>query len=116
LRDVQAKETDLQAQLDQVDYALQPENIERVVEPLARPILKSRGSNVASQLENQKSKLRAQLDQLEQSRIRLEPAIATADAEVEKLQRQMELTNQKQNQSPTQTPPAQTPTETPPPE
>jgi len=31
LRDVQAKETDLQAQLDQVDYALQPENIERVV-------------------------------------------------------------------------------------
>jgi len=32
LRDVQARETDLQAQLDQIDYALTPENIERTVE------------------------------------------------------------------------------------
>lgn len=116
LRDVQSKETDLQAQFDQVEYALQPENIERVVGTFGTTHPEVAREQRRRQLESQRTKLRVQLDQLEQSRIRLEAAIATADAEVDKLQRQMELTNQQLNQPQTTVaPPAPRPAETPPP-
>lgn len=117
LRDVLAKAVDVQAQLEQVDYALQPENIERVVGTFGTTHPETARDQRRRQLEAQKSRLQAQYSQLEQSRMRLETAIATADAEVEKLQRQIELNNQQSNQPPTTTPPpAQTPTEAPPPQ
>ena len=115
LRDVQAKETDLQAQLDQVDFMLTPENIERAVGTMGTTHPEVAREQRKRQLEAQKAKLRAQMDQLEQSRVRLEPAIATSDAEVDKLRRQMELSNQ-QGDQPATALPTPTPAETPPPE
>jgi chromosome segregation ATPase len=113
LRDVHAKETDLQAQLDQLDYALQPENIARAVGMYGTTHPEDAREQRRRQLENQKTRLRAQLDELGQSRTRLEAAIATADAEVDKLRQQMDANNQQLNQT---TPrPAQTPADTPPP-
>jgi small-conductance mechanosensitive channel len=114
LRDVQAREMDVQSQLDQVEYALTPENIEHAVGTFGTTHPEVAREQRRRQLEGQKAKLRAQLDQLEQSRVRLEPAIATADAEVDKLRQQMELGNQQLDQ-PTPARPATTPAETPPP-
>jgi len=117
LRDVQEKETDLQLQLDQIDYALLPEQIERAVAVYGTTHPEVARDQRRKQLENQKAKMKAQYDQLEQSRIRLEAAIATADTEVERLQRQIELTNQQGNQPPVATPkpsPSETPPDIPP--
>jgi chromosome segregation ATPase len=112
LRDVQAKETDLQTQMDQLEFAMTPENIERTVSSFGTTHPEVAREQRRRQLEAQKAKLRAQMDQLEQSRLRLEPAIATADTEVDKLRRQMELSGQQIDQ-PATTP--QAPAETPPP-
>ncbi|MCU1265348.1 MAG: hypothetical protein JWM21_1666 [Acidobacteria bacterium] len=114
LRDVLAKEVDLQAQLDQVNFALQPENIERAVAIYGTTHPEVAREQRRTQLESQKSRLQAQYNQLEQSRIRLEGAITTADAEVDKLQQQIDLNNQQMNQAPIVTPPP-TPGEAPPP-
>lgn len=104
LRDVLAKEVDLQAQLDQVDFALQPENIERTVAIYGTTHPETARDQRRHQLEGQKERLQAQFSQLEQSRIRLEAAITTADSEIEKQQRQIELNNQQMNQPPEATP------------
>lgn len=115
LRDVQAKETDLQVQLDQLEFALQPEQIERSVSTYGTTHPEVARDQRKKQLENQRTKVKAQFDQLEQSRVRLESAVTTADAEVDRLQRQMEVTNSEANEasSPTPTPPP-TPQEKPP--
>jgi chromosome segregation ATPase len=106
LREVQAKETDLQIQLDQLEYALQPEQIERTVAVFGTTHPEVARDQRKKQLENQRVKVKAQFEQLEQSRVRLETAIANADAEVDKLQRQMDLGNQQLDQpvAPTPTP------------
>ena len=115
LRDVLAKEVELQGQLDQVDFALQPESIERAVAAFGTTHPEVARDQRRRQLESQKSRLQTQYSQLEQSRIRLEAAVATADAEVEKLQRQIELNNQQLNQPPVTAPkPTDTPPEIPP--
>ena len=117
LRDVQSKETDLQAQLDQLDFALTPENLERAVGAYGTTHPEVAREQRRRQLEGQKAKLRAQMDQLEQSRVRLEPAIATADAEVDKLRQQIELSGQQLDQPASARPippPGETPSPRPP--
>ena len=115
LRDVQAKETDLQLQLDQLDYALLPEQIERSVATYGTTHPEVAREQRKKQLENNRLKVKAQFDQLEQSRVRLEAAISTADLEVERLQRQMEVRNQGGEQAPVANP-SPSPIETPPPD
>jgi chromosome segregation ATPase len=96
LREVQAKETDLQLQLDQLEYALLPESIERSMAVYGTTHPEVAREQRRKQLENQRAKVKAQFDQLEQSRVKLESAIATADAEVERLQHQIDANNQNQ--------------------
>jgi chromosome segregation ATPase len=115
LRDVQAKETDLQLQLDQLDYALLPEQIERSVATYGTTHPEVAREQRKKQLENNRLKVKAQFDQLEQSRVRLEAAISTADLEVERLQRQMEGRNQGGEQAPVANP-SPSPIETPSPD
>jgi hypothetical protein len=114
LRDVQAKETDLQVQLDQLDFALQPEQIERTVSTYGTTHPEVVRDQRKKQLENQRAKVKVQFDQLEQSRVRLESAVTTADAEVDRLQRQMEVTNSEANDASAAPSPSPTPQETPP--
>jgi hypothetical protein len=113
LRDVQQKETDLQIQLDQLEFALQPEQIERSVATYGTTHPEVARDQRRKQLENQRTKVKAQYDQLEQSRVRLESAVATADAEVDRLQQRMQLGDQQLNQAPVATP-TPSPEETPP--
>jgi predicted nucleic acid-binding Zn-ribbon protein len=93
LRDVQAKESDLQGQLEEVDYALKPENIERVVGTFGTTHPEEAREQRRRQLESLHTRIRAQLDQLAQSRVRLEAAITTADAEVDLLRKRMDTLN-----------------------
>ena len=117
LRDVQAKETDLQAQLDQLEYALQPESIERAVAMYGTTRPEVARDQRRRQLENQRSKVRDQFNQMEQSRVKLEAAIATADTEVETLRQRIEASQLQTNQPATPTlPPVKTPEYTPPPQ
>jgi len=118
LRDVQQKESDIQGQLDQIEYALQPENIDRAVGMMGTVHPEEARDQRRRQLENQRTKVKAQFDQLEQSRVRLEAAIATADQEVETLRARIDAANAEANQpAPAKTviQPARTPTYTPPP-
>lgn len=93
LIDAESKLADLQSKLEQVDYGLRPENIERVagygtVHPEEARDARRR------QLENEKSRLQAQIRILETSRTRLETSIGTADAEVDTLRRRLEQKQQ----------------------
>jgi chromosome segregation ATPase len=117
LRDVQAKESDLQGQLEQVEYALQPENIERVVGTFGTTHPEEAREQRRRQLESQRTRIRAQLDQLAQSRVRLEAAIITADAEVDLLRKRMDALNKQPTDAETPattTPPPEKPPEKPP--
>jgi uncharacterized phage infection (PIP) family protein YhgE len=113
LRDVQEKETEVQSQLDQLAFALQPEQIERSVAVYGTTRPEVAREQRKKQLENQLAKLKAQFDQLEQSRVRLEAAVRNADTEVDRLQREIDLKNAQTNQPPLVAP-SPTPSETPP--
>lgn len=92
LRDVQAKEADLQSRLEQIEYDIRPENIERntAIYGTTRPdeLRETR----RRQLENERSRVRSQLDLMQTSRTRLESAIALADTEVERLRARLDAT------------------------
>ena len=85
LRDVQAKEADLQARAEQLDYELQPSVIERTLAVTGSTRPEDLRELRRRQLESEKSRVQAQLNQLGTSRARLETAIANADAEADRI-------------------------------
>jgi chromosome segregation ATPase len=96
--DTESKLADAQSKLEQIDYQLRPENIERAagygtVHPEEAREARRR------QLENEKSRLLAQTKILETSRTRLETSVATADAEVDSLRQKIELQQAQQDTS-----------------
>ena len=120
LRDVQAKEADLEAKAEQVDYDLKPENIERATAGYGTTHPEDAREQRRRQLENEKQRLRKQLDQLAISHTRLDEAIATSDAEIDRLHKKLDAADQAdienaktKAQSESATPPAQRPSPTP---
>lgn len=96
--DVESKLADLQSKLEQIEYQLRPENIERAagygtVHPEEVRDVRRR------QLENERTRVLAQVKILETSRARLETSVATADAEVDSLRRKIELQQAQQDTS-----------------
>jgi len=96
--DTESKLADAQARLDQIDYQLRPENIERAagygtVHPEDAREARRR------QLESDKSRILVQVKILETSRTRLETSVATADAEVDALRQRIELQQAQQDTS-----------------
>lgn len=81
LGDVQAKEAELQARERQLDEDLRPENIELALAGVGSTKPEELREQRRHQLESEKARVHAQLDQLAQSRTRLEAAIQRADAE-----------------------------------
>src|SRR5258708_29360107 len=63
LRDVQAKESDLQARSEEIDYALKPENIERSIAAYRPPHPHEFPAQPHPQLEREKGRLRNKLAQ-----------------------------------------------------
>jgi predicted nucleic acid-binding Zn-ribbon protein len=96
--DVESKLADLQSRLEQIDYQLRPENIESAagygtVHPEVARDARRR------QLENERSRVLAQIKILETSGARLETSVATADAEVDALRRKIEMQQPQQDTS-----------------
>lgn len=85
LIEVQSKMADLSSRLDQVEYMLKPENIDRATQGYGTVHPEEARETRKKQLENEKGRLQAQLSILENSRLRLESAITTADSEVDLL-------------------------------
>ena len=94
LRDVQAKEADLQARAEDIDYALKPENIERATAGYGTTHPEEVREQRRRQLESEKERVQKQLDQLAASRARLEQAIASADAEVDRLHKKLDAADE----------------------
>jgi chromosome segregation ATPase len=80
LSDVQKKESDLQARDRQLEEDMKPENIEKVFALNGSTRPEELREQRRRQLESERTNVRAQLDQLAQSRARLETAIVTAEA------------------------------------
>ena len=96
--DVESKLADLQSRLEQIEYQLRPENIERAsgfgtVHPEEARDARRR------QLESERSRVLAQIKILEVSRTRLETSVVTADAEVDALRRKIEMQQAQQDTS-----------------
>ena len=94
LRDVESQQADLQSRLEEIDYALKPENIDRSVAGYGstRPV--EVRAQRRRQLEGEKLRAQKQLEQLTANHTRLETAIASADAEVERLRKRLDAADQ----------------------
>jgi DNA repair exonuclease SbcCD ATPase subunit len=104
--DVQSKIADLQSRLDQVDYFLKPENIDKATQGYGTVHPEEAREARRRQLENEKARLQAQVNILETSRTRLESAIATADSEVDLLRARLEQKRAEKSLQPTTGDPA----------
>ena len=85
LADAQAKETELQGRLKQLDEQLLPQNIELSQAANGSTHPEDVREQRRRQLESEKSRVQAQLAQLAATRARLEAAISTADADAYRL-------------------------------
>jgi chromosome segregation ATPase len=94
LRDVQTKEADLEARAEDVDYALKPENIERATAGYGTTHPEEVREQRRRQLESEKQRIRKQLDQLAISHTRLDEAIATSDAEIDRLRKKLDAADE----------------------
>lgn len=106
--DVESKLADLQSRLEQTEYSLKPENIERSAAGYGTTRPEEVRDARRRALESEKSRLQAQIRILETSRTRLEQSLATADAEVELLRRRLEQQRQQESAGSVQTAPAPT--------
>jgi peptidoglycan hydrolase CwlO-like protein len=88
--DTESKLADLQARMDQVDYSLKPENIDRSIAGYGTVHPEEARDARRRQLENEKARLQAQINLLENSRTRLQASLSTAEAEVDLLRRRID--------------------------
>lgn len=90
LRDLQQKKGELEAHLEDVEYALKPENIERATAGYGTTRPEDVREQRRKQLETERERVRKQLAEFQASEERLQQAIATSDAEVDRLQKKMD--------------------------
>jgi DNA repair exonuclease SbcCD ATPase subunit len=90
LRDVQEKEGNLTARMEQIEFDLRPESIDRSVATYGSTHPEEARDARRRALESEKTRTRAQLDLLATSRQRLDTAIVNADIEVDKLRKRIE--------------------------
>ena len=100
LIDVQSKMADLQSRLEQIEYSLKPENIDRATMIYGTVHPEEARDSRRRQLESERSRVQAQLTILDTSRVRLESAIATADSEVDLLRARLNQQRQLDDSSP----------------
>ncbi len=95
--DVESKLADLQSRLEQTEYAMKPENIERSNAGYGSVRPEDLREARRRALEGERTRLLAQIKILETSRVRLEQALVTADAEVDLLRRRLEQVRQNES-------------------
>lgn len=90
LMDTESKMADIEVKLEQIDYAIKPENIERATQGYGSVRPEDARDTRRRQLENERTRLRSQFKILETSKARLELASSTADNEVDLLRAKMQ--------------------------
>jgi|SRR5215510_1224808 len=88
-RDVQAKIGELEVRLEDVTFALKPENVDRATAVYGTTRPEELRAQRRKQLETERDRVQRQLEQLRASDLRLTEAIATSDAEIERLQQRL---------------------------
>jgi hypothetical protein len=91
LIDVQSKIADLESKLEQVEYALKPENIDRATQGYGSTRPEEARDTRRKQLESERARLIAQLKILQTSQNRLEVSVQNADAEVDMLRAKLQM-------------------------
>ena len=104
LIDVQAKIADFEAKLEQIDFALRPENIENSTAGYGSTRPEAAREARKKQLESERGRVQAQLKLAENSRSRLEGAVSNADAEVDMLRAKLEQRRAQMDAAPAETP------------
>jgi small-conductance mechanosensitive channel len=89
-RDVQAKIGELEVRLEDVEFALKPENVERATAVYGTTRPEEIRAQRKKQLETERERVQKQLEQLRAGDAHLTQAIATSDAEVDRLQRKLD--------------------------
>lgn len=105
LVDVQGKIADLQSEIEQIDYALKPENIDRATQGYGTVHPEEAREARRRQLESQKSRAVAQLKLLETSQTRLETSVTNADNEVDMLRAKLDQRRNQMDAAPQTTTP-----------
>ena len=95
--DVETKLADLQAKMEQIEWSIKPENIERSQATFGSTRPEEVRDTRRYQLERERSRVQTQMKILESSRVRLEAAVASADAEVDLLRRRLESRRQQED-------------------
>jgi len=90
LIDVQAKIANFESILEQIEFALRPENIESSTAGYGSMRPEQTRDARKKQLEGERSRVQAQLKLVETSKTRLETAVANADAEVDLLRAKLQ--------------------------
>jgi uncharacterized protein YlxW (UPF0749 family) len=85
LLDINEKETALQTRIDQLDEQLRPENIDQALAGVGSLHPEDAREALRRRLSNERRRLQTQFDLLHQNRARLQAALATSDASVQRL-------------------------------
>lgn len=101
LMDIQSKIADFEARLEQVDFALLPENIETSTAGYGTMRPEQAREARKKQLEGEKSRVQTQLKLAESSRARLEVAVENADTEVDLLRDKLNHRREQMDAAPT---------------
>jgi hypothetical protein len=104
LIDIQGKIADFQAKLEQIEWALKPENIEISTAGYGSTRPEAARDARKKQLEGEKSRVTAQLKLAETSKARLETAVANADAEVDLLRAKLQQRREQMDAQPVEAP------------
>ena len=104
LMDMESKIADFQSKLEQIDFALQPENIENSTAGYGSTRPEVAREARRKSLETEKGRVQAQLKLAETSRSRLEVAVTNADAEVDNLRAKLEQRRAQMDAQPVETP------------
>lgn len=109
LMDIQAKIADFEGRLEQVEWALKPENIETATAGYGSTRPEAAREARRKQLESEKTRVTAQLRLAETSKTRLEGAVANADSEVEYLRAKLQQRREQMDAQPVEAPAAPKP-------
>ena len=103
LIDVQSKIADFESRIEQLDYALKPENIERSTQGYGTVHPEEARDSRKRQLESERARVQAQLKLTENSKARLEVAVTNADAEVDLLRQKLNQRREQMDAAPAET-------------
>ena len=109
LMDVQGKIADFESKLEQIEWALRPENIENSTAGYGSTRPEAARDARKKALESERSRVQAQLKLAENSRSRLEGAVSNADSEVDSLRAKLEQRRAQMDAAPAQTTPPRKP-------